>query len=388
MEDRNGLATLRDRGITKSVDLILSPAKCPKCGFPLRAALALKWRKNGIITPAFVGGYMRIVGLDTSIQDNLFSQLEGQLGTSIEHILFEAQRNICNLLFSSYESRLKGIHTLKKLSLVKRFIVEGFAKVGVVSGMGSADIVEYVPGNNHLARVKNPYNVTLVAANTDGALEWMEGCPFRTEVEQVGENVYMINSIATSYKPAVSKRLGVEKLDVVPGNIDYKRCVLCHAPMKAASRFEWVDDEGTIIDKRSGGRIVMVDAFLLRTVLRELAKELGDEVYKLLAPAQCDWTMKQAALTGTAPKGSGLSGSGLEKALRDSLDEFPVFGYGNPVQARVVGSKVAVVIENPFQEEVIAGTLQGLCQAFSGHECGVTWRVTSKATVSYSIEQA
>lgn len=381
-------AGLRDRVVRKSIDLLIPSIRCPLCGFPIRVATSIRWRRNGTISPTFTSRYMRVVIIHTGVYDRLFDQIEKQLGISIEHILFEAQRNISRSLFEAFERVLPVVRVLKKVPVLKRIMVEGFNKIGTVSGMGHAITLEYVAGQYAVGLVKNPYNVTQIAANGAGALEFLEGLPFSHKITSEGDNTYTIRSSVATDRPALSMRLTVPKPDLVPGHVKYERCPLCRAPKVVSSRFEWIDDEGKIVDKRSNTRTVMIDAFLVKTVFRELAKELGDEVYSLLIPAQCDWTMEHVELLGIAPGKSALKDREFEEAFKGYLEDLPIFGYGNPVSFEIVGPRVEVVIENPFQEEEIAGTLQGLYQIFSGCEGKVSWVSKSKGTAAYTIEPA
>lgn len=379
-------AGLRDLAVKAFIGMLAPSIRCPVCKFPLRAAFAVRWRSNGTITPIFVRRYIRMVMLPTGFYDSLFARIEDFLGVSIDHILFEAQRNISQSMFDSLEKVIFPIKLLKRLTLMQRFAVEGYSKIGVVSGMAHATTVEHVPGDHVTKRIINPYNIHLLSANSVGGLEYLEGHPFNTEIVNEGNNSYLLKLTATSEKPAISQRLRMEKPVLVPGNIKYEKCFLCRTPVAVSSRFKSIEDEGKIIDTLSNSRVVMMDGFLLNTVLRELVKEVGDEIYDLLVQAQCEWTIEHVQLMGRNPGDSGLKGEEFKASFKDYLDDMPVFGYGNPVSFEMNDLKVEVLVENPFQEEVIAGMLQGLYRVFSGEECRVSWTSTGKATVLYSLE--
>lgn len=379
---------LRDRAVKKFIDMLVPTFRCPLCGFPLRVSGSIRWRKNGTISPIFIRRYARVVMMPTGLYDRLFSQLHDILGLSIDHILFEAQRNISKSTFDHLERVIPLLKLLKRIPLMQRCAVEGYCKIGIVTGMAYAETIEYIPGDHATKRIVNPYNIHLLTANSTGGLEYLEGCPFQTEVTGEGDDSYLVRFSPIHEKPSVSERLKVEKPVLAPGNIKYEKCRFCHTPRVVSSRFKCIEDEGKILDILSNSRVVMLDGFLVNTVFRELAKELGDEVYEILVSAQRDWTIEHVQLLGMAPGESYLAGSNFEAAFRAYLDDMPVFGYGNPVSLSRSGSSMEVTVENPFQEEIIAGTLQGLYQVFSGKECRTTWKTTGKATVSYSIEPA
>lgn len=386
MGDRNDTVSMRDKAIKKFVGMLVPAVRCPVCGFPLSIAAGIHWRDNGTMSPLFVSKYMRVVMLPTALYDGLFEKLETQLGISIDHILFEAQRNISRSLFESFRSVFPPLEYLRRMTLCKRLATELFNKVGLLSGMGYSNTIEYHPGEYVIVRMKNPYNAELVSANGVGGLEMVEGRPLKSEVIDEGGNSYLIRSTIVGERPAISERLKVERPVLIPGNLDYDRCFLCRTPKVVSSRFEWKENEGKMIDRRSGSRVIIMDGFLLNTVLRELAKELGEDVYGLLLSAQRDWTIEHVEMLGIAQQSASFNSREFEDAFKGYLKDLPVFGYGNPVSFEVTGPKVKVIIENPFQDEVIAGTLQGLYRIFSGEECRIDWAATGKAAVCYSLQ--
>lgn len=379
-------ADLRDRMVRKVIDVLVPSSRCPLCKFPLRTAFSIRWRSNGTITPVLVRRYVRVVLLPTGLYDTLFARIENFLGVSIDHILFEAQRNISKSMFDSVEKVVPPIKLLKGIPIMQRLAVEGYSKIGVVSGMAHATTVEHIPGEHVIKRIKNPYNIHLLSANSVGGLEFLEGHPFNTEIIDEGDDSYLIVMNSTSEKPAISQRLKTERPVLAPGNIHYEKCFLCRTPLSVSSRFECMEEEGKIVDTLSKSRVVMMDGFLLNTVLRELAKEVGDEIHELLAQAQCEWTIEHVQLLGRNPGKSGLRGEEFKAAFGEYLDDMPVFGYGNPVSFEVTDSRVKVLVENPFQQEVIAGMLRGLYRVYSGRDCKIGWAETGKAAVLYSLD--
>ncbi|MBN2168011.1 MAG: hypothetical protein JW738_02105 [Actinobacteria bacterium] len=390
MGNQNNLyAKVRDWSIrTTAQTVFTTKLKCPRCGLPLVISMVIRWKNNGTISPIFTDRYVRVVMLHTGVYDKLFSQIEDWLGISIEHILFEAQRNFSKGLFESFQRLIPGMSLLKKVPLWKRLIVESFNRVAILTGMSYSKTLEYDPGKYGLARLKNPYNIDLMAANIVGAFEYLEMHPFKHQVTNEGGGNYLVEVDVVKEKPKISERLEYERPFRISGKKHFENCSLCRAPLSAASRLKWIEDEGKIIDTNSGSRVIMMDGFLLKTVFRELAKELGDEVNKLLVPAQRDWTVEHVELLGNAPGESALTGKEFEKAFSDYLEDLPIFGYGNPVSFVTSGKKVKVTIENPFDEYVLAGTLQGLYEIFSKQECKVSWDIRKKAEVIYSLEPA
>lgn len=386
MGNQKGLAGLRDWAVKKAVDTVFPRIKCPNCGFPLRMAAFVYWRKSGTIAPIFVGKYVRMALMPTGMYDRLFEGIEEWLGISIEHVIFEAERNISKSLFESFIKALPVLDYFRRISLAKRLVVEAFNKVAIMSGMSDSKTLEYRPGEYGLARLRNPYNLQLMAANVIGAFEFLEGFPFDYALIDEGINSYLVEVHATDKKPAISTRLISDNPLTAPGNLEYDRCTLCYAPWKVSRRLRWLDDEGKIIDTQSGSRVFGMEALLLKTVFRELATELGDEVYEKVVQAQRDWTIEHVELLGKSPGNAGLKGKDFQEAFQEYLDDLPIFGYGCSDMLTMKDRQVQVRMRNPFEENFIAGTLQGLYQTFSSEECRISWEVVQEGLVDYTID--
>ncbi|MBN2169220.1 MAG: hypothetical protein JW738_08245, partial [Actinobacteria bacterium] len=62
------------------------------------------------------------------------------------------------------------------------------------------------------------------------------------------------------------------------------------------------------------------------------------------------------------------------------------FGRGNPVSIDIDESGTRVVIENPYQEYLIAGTIQGLYEGLNKKACRVLPEKLREGTFAFNIE--
>lgn len=358
--------------------------RCRECGLPRLPGFFIKWNDNGTLVQLMRKDF-RVVILHHGFVDNLFSSIEAKLGISIEHIAYEAQRNASKATFEGFTEKIPGAKYGTRFKFARRIAVELFHKVAVLTGMACSDTIEYVPGKYGVARIRNPFNMGLMAANVVGAFEVLEGIPFGSTWEEESKDCFLIRIEATGEKPEIAERMKLEFGEVLPGNIHFDRCPRCKVPWAIANSLKWIESEGTISDTRTGARVVFLDAYMVTTVLREMASELGDEIYDLVVEAQRDWTADHVAELGLSGGNGPLSPSELEAAYRDYLEMLPLYGYGNPVSFNMSEGTVRVMVENPYEPNILAGTFQGLFEALEKKESRVSWEKPRRGAVSFTI---
>lgn len=360
--------------------------RCRECGFPRFVSFFMKWNDNGTITQ-FMRSDFRVVMLDFGFMEGLFANIEARLGLSIEHIAFEAQRHASKATMAAFYDRLPGLRFTTRLGFVKRIGVSQFNKIGMVTGQCLSETVEYKPGKYGVARLKNPFHLELMAANVVGAFETLEGVPFNHTWEEEARDTYLIRIERADDKPDVAERMTIEYPHILPGNLEFDRCPRCHVPA-ALSHLKWMENEGIILDTRTGSRIVMLDGYMVTVVFREMVRELGDEVNELLVDAQREWTLDNVEQSGYSPGNGPLSREEIERSYRDHLAMLPLYGQGNPVAFEMGDSTIEVTIENPYQKFILAGTLQGLYEAHEKARGRVTWVEPKPGAISFKVRPA
>jgi hypothetical protein len=359
--------------------------RCRECGIPRIVSFLLKWSDNGTIVELFRREF-RVVILHHGFIDNLFSSIEAKLGLSIEHIAFEAQRNASKATFEAIRDSipLAGLGT--RLKFVRRTAVEFFHRVSVLTGMCRSWTVEYVPGKRGSAVIKNPFNIGLMAANVVGAFEMLEGMPFEQTWEETSRDTYIVNINATGARPEFAERMELAFAPLLPGRLDFNRCSRCKAPKSISTTLKWIDSEGMIVDTRTGARVIMLDGYVVTTVLRELAAELGDEIYDLVVEAQRDWTVDNVGALGLSSGNGPLSEAEFIEAYESYLELLPLYGYGNPVSFKLADGVIQLVVENPYEASILAGTLQGLYEGLEKAASRVSWEESGESTVTFTVK--
>jgi hypothetical protein len=360
--------------------------RCRECGFPRLVSAVVKWNDNGTITQLMRKDF-RVVVLHHGFIDNLFSGIESKLGLSIEHIAFEAQRNASMAVFKAVGDRTPGLRFWLRFSGIKRMGVEQFNKVATITGQCLSETLEYVPGVYGIARLSNPFHAGMMAANVVGAFEFLEGFPFEYTLEEESRDAYIIK-IRRSEKPEFAERMELDFAPVLPGSRTVERCPRCHVPRAMASQLKWMENDGIILDTRTATRVIMLDGYMLSAVFRELASELGDEIYQMMVDAQREWTVDHVEQLGLVGGDGPLETGALEKAYRDYLEGLALHGQGNPVEFTMSDSSIKVTVENSYEPHVLAGTLQGLYEALEKTPGRVTWEEPRAQVATYTVEPA
>jgi len=361
-----------------------SVMRCRECGFPRIVSFFIKWNDNGTITQMMRRDF-RVVVLHFGFLDNLFSNIEAKLGISIEHIAFEAQRNASKATFQAFTDKIPGARLMLTPGFVKRIGVELFNKVGVITGQCHSETLAYKPGQYGIARIRNPFNFGLMAANVVGAFETLEGVPFKHSWEEESSDAYIIRVEPTGERPEIAERMNLAYAPMFPGNLSHTRCPRCKVPLALSSHLKWMENEGTILDTRTGARVVMLDGYMVTTVFREMVQELGEEVNDLLVDAQREWTVDHVAQLGLMEVAGAVSDEELEKSYKEYLKNMPLYGIGNPVAFSMEDSSIKVMVENPYEVHIIAGTLQGLREALEKSKSSVTWEEKARGSVEYTV---
>ena len=344
--------------------------QCRVCGFPWLISNVMSWNDNGTIT-IVMQPEMKAVILHQDFIDALFSGIGARLGVSIEHIAFEAQRNAAKEVFDSTFNMIPGMRFALRFKPVKRFSVRYFNLVASDCGMCHSDVVNFEGVKSGVSRITNPFYMPMLAANVVGAFEAMERVPYKAEWEESGPDTYMLKVEQTGEKPEIAQRMDLHIEPSLPGKGRLESCSHCRAP-RGLSHLEWKPYDGMIIDSRTKSRVLLLDGHTVSAVFREIRRELGDEIDELLMDAQRQWTIAHVSLLGPTPTTEPLSPEKLSEAYVEYLSMLPLHGHGNPVSFKAEDGSIELVVENPYDPFLLAGTIKGLYEALEKTESDVS----------------
>lgn len=302
------------------------------------------------------------------------AHIEEVFGPSVSHIFFESQKNASRSVFENFH-RIPGLKQATKLSLVKRFGAEFFNSFALALGMCHSETLKYIPGEVGVARIDTPFYMPTMAAYIVGAFEFLEGISFDASWVELEPDSYMISINPASRESHIAHRLEIRMEDALGDPKELEQCPKCHAP-KALRHWEWDLDKGILTDPKTNTRLVVVEGYAFNAMFREMALELGKEVYSVLLDAQHKWTKEFLR-----SQGLGNTDTPTEKDKAYAYNSFaalmPLTGFGRPTLFKPGAGSLEAVIENPFNPYIIGGTLMGMYELLEGRECKLEWSESS-----------
>jgi hypothetical protein len=353
--------------------------KCKVCGFPYWLAKSLMWNGNGTITSKNRPDFRTLI-IEADYLSEIFERIEEALGVSIQHIVFEAQRNAAKDVIDGNIGKVRWV--IRYVPGVRRLVITYFNRMASWTGQGYAQTISYSKKGAGAAIIRNPFNKNLMSAVVVGALESLGEAPYDYRWEKRGDDDVIVVE-PTGEHPEISGRLTYTTPPLLPGDRRYEGCPGCGVPVLLKG-LEWREDEGLMIDTRRGVRMVVLEIYTTGVVLRELARELGEDVYPVIVDAQREFSLEH--IRGEFLSGSGPADGAEKDALyRDVLDSIALRGQGNPVSWEMVDGRLEVRVENPFDEHVLAGHLVALYELAEGKRPQVRWEAPGPSAVIYTI---
>lgn len=353
-------------------------SRCKVCGVPRMVSRMNRWMSNGTIVSR---GDPRIrqVFCEADLLPELRRRISEGLGFPVNRIFYEAQRNAARIVIAALlQSQI--VRTTLLIPPFKRGVIHFFHNMSWMTGTVSSHTVEYRAGKYGVARMRNPWDLDLMAAVVVGAFEALEGKPLRSFwKEEDGD--YLLRVEVTESKPELSERLEVEYPELEEGDYRHHRCPRCKVPLDIR-HMEWREDEGLIIDKRRGIRMLNWEGFTLSLVARELVRELGEAVIPIIVDAERDYTNKMLddlGLTGPSDETRG-------DLLQEMLSLLPLYGQGLATDVEFTsGGVLRVWVDNPYSDIFMAGRLAAFYEAMEGKRARVDWSETGPSSVSYLL---
>lgn len=353
--------------------------KCKVCGFPYWLARSLVWNDNGTITSRHRPDFRTLI-IEADYLSEIFRKIEEALGVSIQHIVFEAQRTAAKDVIDGSINRVRW--AIRYLPGIRRLVITYFNRMASWTGQAYARTVSYQGKGPGAAIIRNPFNRDLMAAVVVGAVESLGETPYDYHWEKRGEDdVIVVNPC--DERPEIAERLAYSTAPPKPGDRHYQRCPGCGVP-SLLKGLEWREDEGLMIDRKRGVRMVILEIYTTSVVLRELARELGEDVFPVIVDAQRQFSLPH--IRGEFFRGDGNSGVFDKSAFyREVLDSVALRGQGNPVICEMDDGRLTISVDNPFDEHVLAGHFSALYEIAEGKTPRITWESAGPSTVTYTL---
>jgi len=353
-------------------------SRCKVCGVPKIVTRMNRWMTNGTIVSRG-DARIRQVFFEADLLPELRKRISEGLGFPVNRIFFEAERNSARIVIAAL-LQSQAIRMTLRIPPFKHGAVRFFNNMAWMTGTASSRTVEYHAGKYGVARMRNPWDLDLMAAVVVGAFEALEGRPLRPFwKKENGE--YLLRVEVTESKPELSSRLEAEFSPLKEGDYRHHRCPRCGVPLDIR-HMEWREDEGLIIDKRRGIRMLDWEGHALPLVARELIRELGDEVMPIIVDAERDYTLKMLEDLGLTKPSEEARGD----MLQEMLSLLPLYGQGLATDIEhTSGGTLRVWVDNTYSEHFMAGRLAAFYEAMEGKRARVDWSETGPSSVLYIL---
>lgn len=324
----------------------MSLADCGTCGVPRLVSFMHKWRDDGILESKL--GRARGVFIEREVFAGTLDRIQDELGISLDSIMIEAKSHDAKLYVDDVLSGVLG-----KLTRFKPFRKYGYVFMTLQAayiGLANAQVLSYKLGRHLAGRAENVYHPVLFAGDVAGAFESIERSRCRPSLGKIDGFFYLhADAIEAPRRPG---RLAPERVPEIAAKAGYRRCPSCSVPVEVGD-FRWKPKEGKIIDSRTGEWVIYIDVEGLNAILRELEKELGEDIPRLVYRFTRDYYSRLIA--GERPS-----------FMTDlSFMKFRGFGVPENVLPGTLELETGVNVLNGFNGPMIAGMVSAVCGADS-----------------------
>jgi len=345
---------------------------CKSCGIPRRTSRSLTWSSNGTITEARNPDH-RMVFADVDGLGELFANIEGLIGISIQSIITESKAKATGDFTKELIRGWKG-------AVVRRaglgIVINKMGGVAKSFGYGDVEILDVDWKENRIDfRLHDPYSVPLMCGDLRGATEAVKDVIGTVEPEQEDEHTWIVRGRLSPPPSGMEERLAAAPVELKPGDVKYEVCPTCGVPL-GISGFDWDVDRGIIRNQETGVRYAFVGPGGIQAIFDELASELGETIPETVIEAQ---RMRVASQDYEA---WGKFGYGEFREM------IAILGFGNMVSFEASGGTYSATIENPALPLMIVGTALGALESMTGKKGTAEWSIEADRDLKISVRPA
>ncbi|MBC7231099.1 MAG: hypothetical protein H5T74_12010 [Actinobacteria bacterium] len=353
--------------------------RCRQCGFAYWLARSLEWHDNGTITSRFREDYRTLI-IEADFLSEIFKAIEEAIGATIGHVVFEAQRRASKDVIDMNLARIRW--AIRHVPGLYRGVILYFNRLASWCGQAYSRTVRNDPRGPSQAIIRNPFNRDLMAAIVTGALESLFEVPYDHHWEKRGaDDVIVVEP--TGEHPEICERLAYSTPAPTGGGRAFELCPSCGAPHRL-SVLDWDPDRGTVTDTRRGIRVVFLEIYTTNVVLRELVRELGEDIVPVIVEAQRNFSLTHIGTLRSS--GDARPAEKDRKAfMEEALDTIALYGQGNPTVLENGEKMLRISVENPFNEYVLAGHLSALYELLEGERAKVEWEFPHPSTAVFTL---
>jgi len=356
---------------------------CRKCGFPRRFARYFDWRSDGtILSTDFTHTWTRICFLELGELESILKELSDAIGVSIDRFIVEAHKNIGKVINANLPIRhIKRIpsNRLLRPQWFARALIRFASNLAAGLGDGRISVDEYRAGVSLVLRISDPCLYPMLVGSALGIYESVEEMPAAIAEYGIEDGDLVIRMRHARSRSESERRLFLEEPAPGVGPLSHERCTGCGAPLPASRELGWDVEKGVISNLVSGNREVVVGVESVNATLRELEKELGEEISSILFNAQKRFSTRRLELEQVVEARTFWDGYLADMALR---------GLGFPHRFTHEGSSISVEISNAYNQDLYAAKLSAAMEKLTGGSSVISWQRRERHMSEYTISEA
>ncbi|MDD5748674.1 MAG: hypothetical protein PHP64_06485 [Actinomycetota bacterium] len=341
---------------------------CKECSFPKKFANYFDWRTDGtIISRDQTGGQSQIVFLPSGEFEELFKGLSSKLGIEVDRFLIQAQKNMGKTILENlpikYAKRLPAKKFFRPQWIAKLIVKLAIAEDIAGLGDGRISLDSYIPGEKMIIKYENPCLIPLLVGGSLGIYESLEKMKSsKVEYRTENNNLFIIMSHGEE-EARGEERLFLEEVQPGNGPLTYDKCKSCGVPHLAAETFSWNMKEGVITNKKTKNREVIVSVQSVNAILRELERELGEDILELL------FSIQKELESNSLECAQGAS----ENFWQNYLLGMGIRGLGYPLAFDAKNDSLKVEIGNAYNQVLYAAKLSASFEKLAGRPVSIEW---------------
>jgi len=358
---------------------------CRLCGFPRPVSRNLDWRSDGTIIGSSGGGpRARACFLEPAELEDVFDDISRTMGMPLDSFLVSAQKKVGKAILENLpvrHAKYLPMNSFFRPEPVVRMLAQLVAGEMAALGGGKFAIQSYVPGERAVIRVMNPVLIPRQVGNAIGVYEALEGLD-STDVEYAIEDddlVIVLRPGEERQKEEADARLYLEEVRPGTGWLEYERCTECGVPLGAAEMFSWDVARGVIQNADTGRREVVIAEQSIEAVMRELERELGEEITRHLYEHQKAQSRRRLEVAGAEED---------EDFWDDYIEELALRGLGFPESWDRQPGAITVTTGSTYNLDLYAAKVAAAIEAVEGGDRAIQWleRQGSRGTFRISTD--
>lgn len=335
---------------------------CHRCGVPTYISSEHLWHPSGFIVQRRDTRHI-LVFIESENLEFLLREVEGTLGIPIQRIVIDTRRRAAKAYMDRVIPEVLK-EQVRSGRLDVKTVVQGMVGIGHVLGYGRFEVLdsrlEGDDGDYLLIRVHRPYSITLGCVDPVAAFEALVGREMGLSYKETGQDTWEIRAFPSPHPEEFKGRLLMRRYTYPEGDIHLEPCPGCGAPL-LLREYEWSQDEGIILNRATGRRMVFFAPSVLEAIFDELERELGEDISRVVVEAQRRLTRE------------GLYSIPAEDPEAELRTLFALRGLGGLRELKLGPEGMGLVMDNVCLPLMVAGLAQGLFETLRDAASRVDW---------------